>query len=151
MPRDAIDVVESEPKIVLTRALRSDRDIVSPASTPAVPVSLLVAVWLSIRVSRELTWSTRPLTESRTLEESCATVTVAVLPTVADGASVTSTPGTRLVNVLVLEVAVMPRPRSIEASVPARTEAPPSRSVPSALVRVNDEAAPVVVDSASSR
>jgi len=52
------------------------------------------------------------------------------------------TPGTTPVNVFVAEWIVSP-PRVIAASRPAETAAPPSRSEPSALVRVKSAAAPV--------
>ena len=85
-------------------------------------------------------------------ERFCATFTVAVVPTAVVGSSVMLTPGTMSVKVLVEEVAVMPEAEvDLGVGDRLRTAAPPSRSVPSPLVRVKAEAAPVLVDSAISR
>ena len=79
------------------------------------------------------------------------TDTEETVPTVACAPRVMVTPGTTSEKVLVELLAEMPAPRSMEASLPARTVAPPSSGLPSWAVRSKSLAVPVALDSTSRR
>jgi hypothetical protein len=94
---------------------------------------------------------TRSDTEVLSLEASRLTSIVLTAPIAVSAASVRVTPGTRSVKVFVVDDTEMPAPRSMAASLPARTVAPPSSVEPSAAVRSKSCAAPVAVDSTRRR